>query len=338
MLGVYKPPERDKRKIELLYDNCNIASRYSVIPDYSLPQNEYTFYPKTPEMEPFPGLDLRMAWYREHAVPLSIRAIEDCVEGTIDKEDITCLITVSCTGMSAPGLDIHIIQQLKLSPGIQHTSVNYMGCYAAIHALKQADAICRADEQARVLIVCTELCTLHFQKEYKMDHITSSLLFSDGAAAVLVTGNACSRKGLELQCFYSEIALQGQSAMTWELSERGFLMHLDSYIPRLVEENIGPLLEKALKRGDTGRESIAHWAVHPGGKRILENIQRALQLERWQLAPSFHILRHFGNMSSPTILFVLKEIMGQLGRGREKVFAVAFGPGITMETLILESS
>ena len=337
MLDIYQPPERDIRKIRLLYENCGIESRYSAISDYSAQPGSYTFYPRAADGS-FPTLETRMEWYHRHAVSLSVPAIRDCLQDQIDEKELTCLITVSCTGMSAPGLDIGIIKELGLPLNIQHTSVNYMGCYAALHALKMADAICRADERARVLIVCTELCTLHFQEEYSMDHITSSLLFADGAAAVLVSGNAWPGKGLGLSCFYSEIALTGESHMTWELSGKGFLMHLGTIIPQLVKENIQPLLNRALQAANVEKEGITRWAIHPGGKKILSNIQQSLELPDEQMAPSYNVLKNYGNMSSPTILFILKDIMAKLNGSQEKVFATAFGPGLTMETLILESS
>lgn len=338
MLDIYRPPEKDIRKIRLLYEHCGIESRYSAIADYSATPESFTFYPKKQGTGNFPTLETRMDWYGRHAAGLSVRAIRACLEQQPEKKMPTWLITVSCTGMSAPGLDIAIIKQLNLPVTIQHTSVNYMGCYAAIHALKQADAICRADEHARVLIVCTELCTLHFQEEYSMDHITSSLLFADGAAAVMVTGNAGEGKGLGLSQFYSEIALTGEEHMTWELSGKGFLMHLSTLIPLLVKENMQPLFERALAAAEMEREDITRWAIHPGGKKILCNVQHSLGLSEAQLAPSWHVLKNYGNMSSPTILFVLKEIMDKLNGTQEKVFAAAFGPGLTMETLILESS
>lgn len=338
MLNIYRPPEKDIRKIRMLYEHCGIESRYSAIADYSASPDRFTFYPKFHGAAAFPTLEMRMEWYRRHAAGLSVEAIRNCLDQQPGKKEPTWLITVSCTGMSAPGLDIAVIKQLKLPCTIQHTSVNYMGCYAALHALKQADAICRADEDARVLIVCTELCTLHFQEEYSMDHITSSLLFADGAAAVLVTGDACEGKGLGLSRFYSEIALTGEGHMTWELSGKGFLMHLGTLIPHLVKESMQPLFERALEAAEVEKESITRWAIHPGGKKILSSVQYSLGLTEDHLAPSWHVLKNYGNMSSPTILFVLKDIMEKLNGRREKVFAAAFGPGLTMETLILESS
>lgn len=336
MMNAYQPEADDRRKISLLYERSGIETRYAVIPDYSVPVSDRVFYPKTMDLEPFPGLDQRMDLYNAHATKLSIEAINNCLENHLNSKDITCLITVSCTGMSAPGLDISVMQQLELPNSIQRSSVNFMGCYAAIHALKMADNICRANSNARVIIVCTELCTIHFQKDCEMDSIASGLLFADGAAAVLVTGDDFSDKGVSISNFYSEVALNGQEDMAWNLSEKGFLMRLSAYIPRLLQAGITPLLQNALKAGGHSRNEITRWAIHPGGKKILENIQKELQLTSNDLKVSFDVLREYGNMSSPTILFVLKEIMKELDGTDEKIFAAAFGPGLTMETLILE--
>ena len=336
MLNAYQPEADDRRKISMLYERSGIETRYAVIPDYSVPLSERVFYPKTPDIEPFPGLDLRMELYNTHATRLSVEAIGNCISGHLDQKDITCLITVSCTGMSAPGLDINVMQQLQLPNSIQRSSVNFMGCYAAIHALKMADNICRADANAKVMIVCTELCTIHFQKDCVMDSIASGMLFADGAAAVLVTGDNFSDKGAGISNFYSEVALNGQEDMAWNLSEKGFLMRLSAYIPQLLQAGITPLLQNALKAGGFTKNDITRWAIHPGGKKILENIQKELELTTNDLKVSFDVLRDYGNMSSPTILFVLKQIIEQLNGSHEKIFAAAFGPGLTMETLILE--
>lgn len=337
MLNVYQPQGKDKHRMKLLYEHSGIDSRYAVIPDYSLPVEKYVFYPRTPDLEPFPALEQRMQWYHQHATRLSVQAIENCIDGRISKNEISCFITTSSTGMSAPGLDISVMQQMGLPVHIQRSSVNFMGCYAALHALKLADAICRTNGQAKVLIVCTELCTLHFQKVYEMDNIASSLLFADGAAAALVAGRDFPGKGLTMSSFYSEVVLQGKTDMTWELSGRGFLMRLSAYIPQLIKAGISGLFRKALQAGGISKGSITRWAIHPGGKKILEVIERELELQPGDLAPSYHVLRKYGNMSSPTILFVLKEIMQQLDGNKERIFAAAFGPGLTMETLILES-
>src|SRR5215471_14613708 len=174
---VFAMNSTDNRKLRFLYQHSGIDHRYSAISDYSHEIVDWKFYPQSENLEPFPSLERRMDLYNKHAGPLSVAAIRDCIKNMIPASEITHLVTVSCTGMSAPGLDLQVLELLDLPKNIFRSSVNFMGCYAAIHALKIADAICEKDKQAKVMIVCTELCTLHFQKESTLDNITSSLLF-----------------------------------------------------------------------------------------------------------------------------------------------------------------
>ncbi|MEO6836982.1 MAG: 3-oxoacyl-[acyl-carrier-protein] synthase III C-terminal domain-containing protein, partial [Ginsengibacter sp.] len=250
------------------------------------------------------------------------------------------LITVSCTGMSAPGLDLQIMETMDLPINIFRTSVNFMGCYAAIHAMKLADAFCKNDKKAKVVIVCTELCTLHFQKDTTADNIASGLLFGDGSAAILVTHNEDKLEGLMIKHFYSEVGFNGKEDMSWELSSSGFLMKLSGYVPDLIEKGFNGLLKNALQNADMNQEDISHWCIHPGGKRILSSIEKSTSISTEDLQYSYRVLNDFGNMSSPTILFVLKEIMNSLEKDKEEminIFGAAFGPGLTMETFILSN-
>lgn len=320
-----------------MYHQSHIDTRYSVVPDYSRPSTEWKFYPHTENLEPFPSLEQRMAWYQKYAAPLSVNAIRDCLDGKVPVNDITHLITVSCTGMSAPGLDLQVMELLDLPRHTWRSSINFMGCYAAIHALKMADAICKTEPDAKVLIVCTELCTLHFQREPSIDNIASSLLFADGSAAVVVTADDYAAKGLYLHGFYSEVIPKGKKDMAWELSSTGFLMTLSSYIPDLLEEDFLQITSRALARYGLSQTDIAHWCIHPGGKKILETIHKTLSLHNGELDASFDVLQHYGNMSSPSILFILKKIAAGLLHGapnRAPVFGAAFGPGLTMETFV----
>jgi predicted naringenin-chalcone synthase len=336
MLRVYALNENDKRRLKFLYQQGGIDTRYSVLPDYSLPASQWQFYSPSENLEPFPKLEKRMQWFRQEAAPLSLQAIQKCVEKFPDKK-ITHLLTVSCTGMSAPGLDLELLEILQLPPETFRTSLNFMGCYAAIQALKLADALCKADKNANVLIVCTELCTLHFQKENTTDNIVSSMLFSDGAAAVLVTGND-DEEGLHIDNFYSTVTLKGKQDMAWELSSKGFRMTLSSYVAELIEENFDELVQHALVTAGVQKEKITHWCMHPGGKKILEAIHNSLGFTNGQLQPSYDILRDYGNMSSATVLFVLDKIMNDMNKqSSNKIFSAAFGPGLTMETLILST-
>lgn len=331
MQTVYAATETDKRKLRFLYQQSGIRQRYSVIGDYSKPIEDWKFYPQTENLEPFPSLEQRMAVYNKKAPLLSVDAIRDCLLHIHDPKKITHLVTVSCTGMSAPGLDLQILELMELEKNIFRTSVNFMGCYAAIHALKIADAICKSEKEAKVLIVCTELCTLHFQREATMDNITSSLLFGDGSAAILVSNDENEFEGLHLDNFHSEVIPKGKRDMAWELSSHGFLMTLSGYIPDLIEEDFEKIVESALKKEKISKQEISNWCIHPGGKRILEAIHKSLGFTNGQLSASYKVLSEFGNLSSASILFVMKEMLNEK-KEVGKMFGAAFGPGLTVET------
>ncbi|RYY99773.1 MAG: type III polyketide synthase [Chitinophagaceae bacterium] len=332
----YASTDADRRRMRFMYHQSGIDQRYSVLPDYSRPASEWTFYPATEGLEPFPSLEQRMAVYSKQAPLLSVDAIRDCLRHDHPLESITHLITVSCTGMSAPGLDLQVVELLDLPRDIFRTSVNFMGCYAALHALRLGDALCRGQHDARVLIVCTELCTLHFQRGGSMDNIASSLLFGDGSAAVLLAHDEAPGKGLHLSSFRSEVVPQGRRDMAWELSSTGFLMTLSNYIPELIEEDFGAIMDRALADGGLRRDDVTHWCIHPGGRRILEAIQKSIGIGKEALAHSYAVLREYGNLSSATVLFVLKRML----EGREpigRLAGAAFGPGLTVETFTAHS-
>ncbi len=335
MQSVYALNDTEKRKLRFLYHQSGIQYRHSVVADYNRPVHEWKFYPQSENLEPFPSLEMRMTWFNKYAPPLSVDAIRDCIDGHIHARDITHLITVSCTGMSAPGLDLQVMALMDLPKNIYRSSVNFMGCYAAIHALKMADAICKNEVSARVVIVCTELCTLHFQKEPTADNIASSLLFADGSAAVLVTHDSFAGRGYRIHDFYAEVVPKGKKDMAWELSGTGFLMTLSGYVPELIEEDFEDLVGRALAHAGKTKADIDNWCIHPGGKRILDVIGKTLQFPDHTLDSSYGVMNDYGNMSSPTILFVLKRIMQQVKKGDEEIFGAAFGPGLTMETFVL---
>lgn len=338
MLEAFQAGEEDKRRIRILYDRSGIDYRYSVLPDFSLSPSTATFFTTRVPTGSFPGLDKRLDLFENLAPGLSARAIKNCINGFISPEQITHLITVSCTGLSAPGLEIRLIKEMGLPLTLQRTSVNFMGCYGAIHALKLGDLICKADPQARVVLVCTELCTLHFQNKLSTENIMSSLLFGDGAASVLICGESGPWDGISIRGFYSEVSLGGWDQMAWKISDQGFLMNLGSQVPQQLATAMGPLLARALKSLELERNQISHWAIHPGGKRILAMLEREMNLKEEDLEFSYQILRNFGNISSPSILFVLQSMMDQgiLLEG-ENIFGAAFGPGLTLESMILQN-
>lgn len=333
---VYCNDPVESRKLKFLYRQSGIDNRYSVLEDFGLPPGERSFFSNQEDLEPFPTLEQRMKVYNDTSVHLSVNTITDCIKGKIDASEITHLITVSCTGMSAPGLDLQVMEAMKMSPNLQRTSVNFMGCYAAIHGLKLAHAFCSAYPEAKVIVVCTELCTLHFQKEITANNMLSSLLFSDGCAAMLVQ-NTNKEKGLNLHHFFSQVSFKGKADMSWELSGKGFLMTLTGYVPELIKEDFETLVGNALKSAGKSKEDITHWSIHPGGKKILQVIEESMQLKDGQLQYSHDVLRDFGNMSSASIVFVLQKILIELqesGAGAAEIFGAAFGPGLTMETFL----
>jgi predicted naringenin-chalcone synthase len=330
MLEMYHVPNEDVEKIKRLYDRSEIETRYSAIEDFSLPKSKWTFIEKDQKT----SIEKRMLKYFEIAPSLCEKAVRKCIPDNSSFENITHLITVSCTGISAPGLDIQLMKLLNLPTTIHRTSVNFMGCYAAIHALKQANAICKSQPNAKVLIIDVELCTIHFQDEYTMDNIAASLLFGDGAAAVLVS----NEKGMySIKDFYSEVALDGYNDMAWNISSTGFLMTLSGYVPSIIASNIEPMLLNSLKKMNIKKSDIQHWAIHPGGKKIVSEIANVLNLSPDDVEISRSVLNDFGNMSSVTILYVLKKMHAQIEATNETIYSVAFGPGLTIESMFLKS-
>ena len=336
--------EGDTRKLRALYRVSGIAQRYSVLPDYGRANGDYTFFPNTPTLEPFPSVGQRMAVYRREALPLATEAVRDCLRQVPDvaPASITHLVTVSCTGMYAPGLDIELVQALGLRSDVRRTCVNFMGCYAAVNALKLADAFCRADASARVLIVSVELCTIHFQKSPEEDHLISNALFGDGAAAALVQALPLPNgaPSLALKGFHCGLEPDGHDDMAWHINDFGFEMTLSSYVPKLIQRGIGKLTDGLLASLPVQLRDIRHFAIHPGGRKILETIETELGLTREDNRHAYRVLRNYGNMSSATVLFVLREVLAAATPADHgaPVLSFAFGPGLTMEAMLLQLS
>ena len=322
------------RELEILYRATGIQKRHSVLDDYSR-TDSFTFYPNTAGLNPFPDTAIRQEKYRKEAVSLSMKAINDCMNGT-DVSKITHLITVSCTGMYAPGLDIDIVRELGLNPEVKRTAINFMGCYAAFNALKVADAFCMSSQEVSVLVVCTELCTLHFQKAPTEDNLLASALFSDGSAAVLLSNRASGGNCLRIDQFHATIDHSGQEEMAWEIGNTGFEMKLSASVTEFLEKKIGILVNKL--KEVSGIDEFTHYALHPGGRRILQVLEHKLGISKDHNRYSHNVLKNFGNMSSATILFVLKAMISdpEIMKDHErKILSLAFGPGLTLESMIL---
>jgi predicted naringenin-chalcone synthase len=327
----------DERKLRALHRMSGIESRYSVLTDYGK-QSDFEFYPNSDEA--FPSTKQRLVLFQKHAVHLSVSASEKCLFKIPDfkKSEITHLIVVSCTGMYAPGLDIDLVKALGLKSTVERTCINFMGCYAAFNAVKLANSFCDQHQDAKVLIVCTELCSIHFQKENTDDNLLANSLFADGAAALLI--EAKPRKGLNLKpiSFFCDIATEGEHDMAWTVGDLGFEMRLSSYVPDVIQSGIKKLTGSLLQKISQKLSDISYFAIHPGGKKILEAIESELNLSKNQNQFAYEVLKNFGNMSSPTVLFVLNEVCKNLNNIDEgkKILSFAFGPGLTLESMILE--
>jgi alpha-pyrone synthase len=331
--------ETEARKLKALYRATGIETRYSVLEDYGK-SDDFNFYPNDENLEPFPSTSQRLGVFRKEAVNLSTNAIESCLSKVpgLTRTEITHLIVVSCTGMYAPGLDIDIIKAMKLNSSIERTCINFMGCYAAFNALKLADAYCTSKENAKVLVVCTELCSLHFQKENNEENWLSSSLFADGSAALLVETNRGKGLSMKPEGFYCDLAINGEQSMAWGIGDKGFEMKLSSYVPEIIRTGIKTLTGSLLHKVSRRLEDITYFAIHPGGKRILEVIEEELGLNKKQNQQAYQVLKKFGNMSSPTVLFVLNEIYESLTPKdhNKEILSFAFGPGLTLESMILK--
>jgi predicted naringenin-chalcone synthase len=251
------------------------------------------------------------------------KAVDRLALSEQERAGITHVLVTCCTGLYAPGLDFEIVEHLGLSPGVERTMVGFMGCYAAINALKLARHIVRSEPEASVLMLNLELCTLHFQETQELEQVLSFLVFADGAAASLISAR---EQGFAMDSFNAVMVPETRGLITWKIRGLGFDMLLSGKVPAE--------LGRALHEGElmAERDGIDLWAVHPGGRSILDAVEQGLELPSDALAASREVLSCFGNMSSATVMFVLQRIMQQARPG-QRGCAMSFGPGLTAETM-----
>jgi predicted naringenin-chalcone synthase len=326
--------EENGRKLKAIFRMSGIQKRHTVIPDYQFSNDkDWSFYPRLNNGKALPNTADRMKLFEKHALPLAEKSLNKVLD-QYNAREFTHLITVSCTGMFAPGLDIQLIKKMGLNADVERTSIQFMGCFAAFNALKTANHIARSEKDAKVLIICLELCTLHFQSTYTEDNLLANTLFGDGAAAVVVS-NEKTDKALEMKAFKSVVENDSEEEMAWNIGNLGFEMKLSSYVPEVIAQNIAKLGEELMEKLQLTLKDINQFAIHPGGKRILEAVEKGLKLPVEINAAAYKVLREFGNMSSPTVLFVLHEMWDKI-QPKDKVLSFAFGPGLTMESMLLE--
>jgi predicted naringenin-chalcone synthase len=281
-----------------------------------------------------PTTGQRMERYATEVLPLTLAAAQRALNDSgFATQDITHLITISCTGFGAPGLDIGLMTSLPLSPTVERVHVGFMGCHGAINGLRVAQALADSQAQARVLMCAVELCSIHYHYGWDPKKMVANALFADGAAALVGAGHGTATSDAwRLEATGSCLFPKTEYAMTWNIADHGFEMTLSTRVPALLAANLRPWLVSWLHKQDLEIADVGSWIVHPGGPRVLNSVEESLGLPREALAASREVLAECGNMSSPTILFILDRLRNR--RAPRPCVALGFGPGLIAEASV----
>ncbi len=338
MLRGMDPDSKPARLLKRIYAHSDIDTRHSVISDYA-DGKEGLFLRKDLHSLKNPSTRERNDRYREEARSLFSKVGSKAIEQApdVERDDITHVITVSCTGFFAPGPDFYVVNDLSLASSVQRAHIGFMGCYAVFPALRLARSISMADPDAVILVVSVELCTLHIQPTEEIDKIIATSVFADGAGAAVVSSRKPENqyRALRMDSFSTSISPDSEDEMAWNIGDNGFDMVLSTYVPRILEANVPGIVDALLSESEYARGDIDHWAIHPGGKAILDKVSKSLDLPTGALDGPRDVLRNYGNMSSATIFFVLEKVLANQPDESDLVFALAFGPGLTVESAIL---
>ncbi len=282
-----------------------------------------------------PTTGARMRRYESGASDLAQEASARALANArVSPDRITHVVAVTCTGFYSPGLDIALIKRLGLRRGVERTQVGFMGCHGAINGLRVARSFVGADPSACVLLCCAELCSLHHQYDLDPSTIIANALFADGAAAVVcVAADEFNESAYRVVATGSTLVEDSEDVMSWRIGDHGFAMTLSTKVPKLIARHLRPWLDGWLDSHGLRVDGVPAWAVHPGGPRILSAFSEATGVGREGVEASYRVLARYGNMSSPTVLFVLDELRKD-GCTRPCV-AMAFGPGLAVEAALL---
>jgi predicted naringenin-chalcone synthase len=328
------------RVVAAIYRQTRIRSRGSVLlEDPGSATYAQTFFPPASSAEPAgPSTSVRMNRYAAEAAPLALAAaVRALADAGIAAAEVTHLVTCSCTGFANPGVDLELLARLGLPPTVARTHVGFMGCHGAFNALRVAEAFVAARPESVPLVVCVELCSLHFQYGARSDVIVANSIFADGAAAV-VGGHPARRRApggsvWQLERLWSSVLPDSRDEMGWTIGDHGFEMNLSAAVPGTVARHLPATVAAGLAAAGLAPAEIGSWAVHPGGPRVLAAVEEALALPPAALAISREVLAEHGNMSSATILFILERLVR--GDAAGPCVAMAFGPGLTAELALL---
>ncbi len=325
------------RLIDMAAGQSGIEKRHIIIPDAEAGEIN-KFYSKG-EVYVSPDTRTRMQEYEKWSKILVKEAVGKLLlEENIPAKSINRLITISCTGFFAPGLDQFIIEEFNLRKDIKRTNIGFMGCAASLIGFNSVlEAMSSVKEvPINTLLISVELCSIHLQTEPTRDNILANMIFADGCAAAYFSSET-EKKGFELISTRSVLFPDSSEYMGWKIGNCGFEMVLSSNLPKIIENTAAPELLRILENESINRGKIKFWALHPGGRAILDALKKGIGLKEDEMKPSREVLRKYGNMSSASILFVIKEILDSSSIGRNELCcAVAFGPGLTMEVAILK--
>jgi predicted naringenin-chalcone synthase len=325
--------------VPALYRRSGVKSRHSVIVDRVSDEGEVhqSFYHVAKSADDRgPSTQARLEFFEREASGLGLAASREAIaDAGVSPDEITHVVTVSCSGFEAPGFDIRLVEELGLRRDVARTHIGFMGCHGAFNALRVANAFGATDPNARILICCVELCSLHQQYSSDAQQIVANALFSDGSAALVTRAATPEARGWKVVAQSSFIVPETADQMSWRIKDHGFQMTLSPKVPDLIQEHLAGWLAKWLDRQDRSLSDIRSWAVHPGGPRILTACSSAMSLPDNALEASRDILATYGNMSSPTILFILNRL--RLAKAALPCVALAFGPGLTIEAALVDS-
>ena len=274
----------------------------------------------------------RLQHYNAAAVALAHHSAKAAFDrSNCDSESITHLVTVSCTGAESPGAWLGVHQALGLRDDVSRTHIGFMGCHGAMNGLASARAFAAEDPSNIVLLVCMEICSIHYHVGSELrDQAIANALFADGAASVIISQ---SNSGPLLDCFSSQLFPDTSELMTWRIGDNGFEMRLSPRVPIVLKRAVSSWIGHWLEKSDLTIEDIGSWAIHPGGRDIVEGIRQGLDLSHDQMVPSLEVLTNQGNMSSSTVLWIIKRLIDDGFNG--SMVAMAFGPGLVGESVLL---
>ena len=332
--------EESGSRVHAIYSKAGVSTRHSVLLKSSTngESARQDFYSHAMSAhDSGPSTEARMRRYEVEAAPLVIKAARSALDdANCDPSRITHLITVSCSGFAAPGVEFALIRELDLPAGTQRTHLGFMGCHAMINAMRVAQAFASSNSQACVLVCAVELCSLHHQYGERTDQIVANALFADGAAAIVGQQATDAPRGNWLvQATGSTVINDAKDCLSWHIRDHGFEMSLSPRVPIIIKHTLRPWLESWLAEHRLTVEQVKSWAIHPGGPRILQACSAALDLEPAALHYSESVLAKYGNMSSPTIIFILNELRKANAEG--PCVMLAFGPGLAIEAALLRS-